>query len=200
MTTASPEFAGPRRSIASFGSYEDAQRTVDMLADRRFPVERVAIIGTGLRLVEVVTGRLTIWRVALAGAATGAWIGLLVGLVFWIVSPWALGAVLSGVLVGLVFGAFWGAIAHALTRGRRDFASLRGLEADRYDVVVDESHAEEALRVLSGPTTPDGVARDGVGTGAMPPDPATTDRPAAHRAGTSGSTSTNGPSYRDDRL
>jgi hypothetical protein len=119
-----------------------------MLADRGFPVEHVTILGRDLRLVEKVLGRLTTWRAALAGMATGAWFGLLVGIIFWVVSPWALGAVLWGVLFGALWGAIWGALAHALTSGGRDFASVSALDAAAYDVVVDAGHADEAMRVL----------------------------------------------------
>ena len=61
-----------RRTIASFDDYADAQRAVDRLSDEGFPVERVSIVGTGLRYVEDVTGRLTTGRAALMGATQGA--------------------------------------------------------------------------------------------------------------------------------
>jgi hypothetical protein len=137
MTTASRHGAPTRRLIASYDSYEDAQRAVDTLSDRGFPVDRVAIVGSDLHLVEQVTGRLTV----------------LIGLVFWAVSPWTVSAVLSGLIAGLVFGAFWGAVAHALTGGRRDFASIRGIQASRYEVMVNEPDAEAAVRILTGTTT-----------------------------------------------
>jgi hypothetical protein len=136
------------RVIGSYPSYLDAQRVVDQLADAKFPVEHVSIIGNDLRLTERVVGRLTVGRAALAGLATGAWLGLFIGFVFWIVSPWAPEAVLSGVLLGALFGAVWGAVAHLLTGGRRDFASVSGLEAATYNVVVDESHYADAMRLL----------------------------------------------------
>ena len=63
-----------------------AQRAVDYLSDNQFPVERTAIVGTDLRLVENVLGRLTTGRAALAGAASGAWFGLLFGLLIGIFS------------------------------------------------------------------------------------------------------------------
>jgi hypothetical protein len=153
MTTASRHGAPARRLIASYETYEEAQRAVDTLSDRKFPVDRVAIVGSDLHLVEQVTGRLTVWRAALAGAATGGWIGLLIGLVFWVVSPWSVGAVVSGLVAGLIFGAFWGAVAHAFTGGRRDFASVRGIQASRYDVMVDDPDAEAATRILSATGT-----------------------------------------------
>ena len=59
MTTASPESGTLRRLVGSYERYDDAQRAVDTLSDRRFPVERVTIVGSDLRLVERVTGRLT---------------------------------------------------------------------------------------------------------------------------------------------
>ncbi|HEX6754569.1 MAG TPA: general stress protein [Mycobacteriales bacterium] len=168
MTTASPQSTSPqsgtlRLRVASYDRYADAQRAVDMLSDHKFPVDHVTIVGTDLRLVERVTGRLTVARAALLGAVTGLWIGLLVGLVFVIVSPWTVAPIVTGVLFGLGFGALWGAIAHALTGGRRDFASLQALEAARYDVLVEEAYAEDAVRLLG---------RRPADTGA----PATTDR------------------------
>jgi hypothetical protein len=41
-----------RRVVASFPEYAQAQRAVDYLSDEKFPVERIAIVGEGLRLVE----------------------------------------------------------------------------------------------------------------------------------------------------
>jgi hypothetical protein len=139
------------RVIGSYASYEEAQAVVDTLSDRMFPVEHIAIIARDLHLVEQVTGRLTIWRAALAGAAIGAWFGLLIGLVFWIVSPWELGAMLSALPLGIVFGACWGAAAHLASGGRKDFSPLRAVSASRYEIVVDTPYAEDALRVLGSP-------------------------------------------------
>jgi hypothetical protein len=98
-----------------------------------------------------VTGRLTVLRAGLAGAVTGAWIGLFVGLIFSIVSPWVFAPLLWSIVLGIVFGALWGALAHAMTFGRRDFSSLRGMEASRYEIVVDSPYVEDAQRVLTSP-------------------------------------------------
>ncbi|HEY3436197.1 MAG TPA: general stress protein, partial [Actinotalea sp.] len=65
--------------IASYPTYLEAQKAVDHLSDKAFPVQHVTIVGTDLRMVERVTGRLTYSRVALAGLASGAWFGLFVG-------------------------------------------------------------------------------------------------------------------------
>jgi hypothetical protein len=144
-----PRADRPRVTIAAYPDYESAQRAVDFLSDNRFPVDRTAIVGTDLRLVETVLGRLTTLRAALYGALTGAWFGLLIGLLFGIfaVSGW-LAVVLTGVLIGALWGAIFGAIAHALTGGRRDFTSYRSIEASEYAVIVDAEHAAEASRLL----------------------------------------------------
>ncbi|MCX0277666.1 hypothetical protein NLM24_45275, partial [Nocardia zapadnayensis] len=46
-------------------SYDQAQRLVDQLSDAGFPVEHVRLVGTDLRLVEQVTGRMTYGKAAL---------------------------------------------------------------------------------------------------------------------------------------
>src|SRR5213596_3096358 len=68
-------------TIARYATYLEAQRAVDFLSDQAFPVQFVTIVGTGLRMVERVTGRLTYPKVAGAAALSGAWFGLFVGLV-----------------------------------------------------------------------------------------------------------------------
>jgi hypothetical protein len=67
-------------TVAQFDDYDSAQRAVDRLSDDGFPVEKLDVVGSDLRLVERVTGRLTRMRAAGAGAASGLWLGLLFGL------------------------------------------------------------------------------------------------------------------------
>jgi hypothetical protein len=142
-----------RRTIASFDDYAEAQRAVDRLSDEGFPVERVTIVGTGLRYVEQVTGRVTTGRAALMGAAQGAMLGALFGLVFGLIftidpDPALVLLVLYGLVTGAIVGALLGAIAHAATGGTRDFASVAGMQADRYEVVVDDDLADKAASIL----------------------------------------------------
>jgi hypothetical protein len=141
---------GPTVVVTAYPDYASAQRAVDYLSDNKFPVERTAIVGTDLRLVENVLGRLTTARAALAGAASGAWFGLFIGLLLGIFSNsnW-LGVVLFGLLVGAVWGAVFGAIAHAATGGRRDFASRSSLQASQYAVLADAEVAEQARQLLT---------------------------------------------------
>jgi hypothetical protein len=160
MSTPFPADSGTRsqgRVVASFKTYEEAARAVDRLAELDFPVDRVAIVGQGVKLVERVTGRITAGRAALqgalAGSVTGALIGWLFGLFDWfqplVHSLWL---TIDGFWFGALAGALIGLLAYALTRGRRDFASWRSLEADRYDVLVDDGVADEAERLLGAET------------------------------------------------
>jgi hypothetical protein len=63
--------APPRRAVAPVATYTEAQRVVDYLADKKCPVDRIAIAAEGRRLVERVTGRLTWGNAALNGAVGG---------------------------------------------------------------------------------------------------------------------------------
>ena len=74
-------------SLGVHDSYEEAQRAVDYLSDHEFPVQDVLIVGTDLKQLERVTGRLTRGRVIGAGALSGAWLGLFVGTIFALFDP-----------------------------------------------------------------------------------------------------------------
>ncbi len=141
----------PRTTVAAYGSYQEAERAVDFLSDREFPVERAAIVGTGLKTVEEIAGRLTTGRAALLGAGQGAMIGLLFGLLFGIffTGPDFLGVVLYGLVAGVLFGAIFGAIGQAAQGGRRDFASVRSMQAERYELQVDDEVSARAKQLLA---------------------------------------------------
>ena len=138
-------------TVARYDSYPQAQAAVDYLSDEGFPVQDLDILGSDLRLVERVTGRLTTGRAALACGSSGAWFGLFMGLLFGLFTTghawlWLLAA---GLLFGALAGAGLGFAAHALTRGQRDFASIRSITALRYDLIARGGHAEQA-RVMLG--------------------------------------------------
>src|SRR5919107_2379346 len=138
--------------VGSYDSYEQAQRAVDFLSDEKFPVENVTIIGSDLRQIEQVTGRLTTGRAIAAGAAGGAWWGLFVGLLLGIFATdgaaW-FGSILTGLLIGLVFGALFAALGYSATQGKRDFTSTSTVVASRYDIMCNPSRAEEARAHLA---------------------------------------------------
>lgn len=143
------------QSLAVYDKYEDAQKSVDFLSDQEFPVQNCMIVGTDLKQVERITGRLTNGRVATLGAVSGLWLGLFVGLIFSFFGEDSavLPMILSTALLGAVFGAVWGLVGFLATRGQRDFSSVTAVVATRYEVLVEHKHlaaAQEILRRLPG--------------------------------------------------
>lgn len=134
--------------LASFTSYLEAQRAVDFLSDEEFPVQHVTIVGTDLRMVERVTGRLTYARVALAGALSGAWFGLFVGLLLTMFSDEP-ASLLPAIAIGVGFGMLFGVISFMFTGGKRDFTSSSQIVAATYAVLCRAEHAGEARRILA---------------------------------------------------
>lgn len=139
------------QSLAVYDDYAAAQKTVDFLSDKEFPVENLMIVGTDLKRVERITGRLTWGRVALGGILSGLWLGLFVGLIFslFVDEDW-LAMVGSTVLLGAVFGLVWALIGYAFTRGDRDFSSVTQVVATRYEVLVEHKVAAQARELLAG--------------------------------------------------
>ncbi|GAA2010077.1 hypothetical protein JL107_16970 [Nakamurella flavida] len=139
-----------RTHLLETRSYKEAESVVDRLSDAGFPVEHVRIVGTGIRSVEQVTGRMTKGKAALAGAASGAWFGLFLGLFFGLFSisgNW-FGLLVFGLAIGALWGAVFGYVGHLATGGRRDFSSVRALEAERYIVEVDGGYSLQAREIL----------------------------------------------------
>jgi uncharacterized membrane protein len=150
-----PSERDSRRVVASYDSYVEAQRAIDYLSDEEFPVERVSIVAEDLRFVEQVTGRKGYGQAALQGAGSGAVVGVFFGFflgLFSLIDPVisALVVALYGLVFGAIVGAIAGLISHALSGGQRDFSSVGGMEASRYNVMADEEVAEEASRLLAG--------------------------------------------------
>lgn len=140
------------RSLGVFDTYEQAQRVVDYLSDNEFEVHNVAIVGTELRSVERVTGRLTRRRVAIAGASSGFWIGLFVGIAFSLfATKGQIGFLITTPLLGAAFGLIWSQLGFtAMTRGgARDFASVSQIVATKYEVLVEHKLAERARELLT---------------------------------------------------
>ncbi|MGH8938125.1 MAG: general stress protein [Actinomycetes bacterium] len=143
--------------VGTYDTYAEAQRAVDFLSDEQFPVQQVSIVGSGLRMVENVTGRLTRGRAALAGAASGAWFGLFVGILLSLFAENGTNAfllVLSAILYGAAFGAVFGFVGHALSGGRRDFTSRSRIVSSQYELVCVWAEADKAREVLARLDTP----------------------------------------------
>ncbi|OKL53435.1 hypothetical protein BSZ39_09485 [Bowdeniella nasicola] len=136
--------------LASFDTYLAAQEAVDALSDAQFPVQHTSIIGTDLKMVERIIGRLTLTRASMAGAGTGAWLGLMYGILMWIVMPeGAFAALAAGLIIGVIMGAVFGAVSYLMTQGRRDFTSSSQVVAQHYAVICDPEHAGKAREILS---------------------------------------------------
>ena len=138
------------QSLAVYDDYAAAQKAVDFLSDEQFPVENCMIVGTDLKRIERITGRLTTGRVALGGLASGAWLGLFVGVLFTIFTDESfVVTVVSTVIFGALFGLIWAMIGYAMTRGQRDFQSVTQVVATRYEVLVEHKVAAQARELLA---------------------------------------------------
>ncbi|MST33828.1 hypothetical protein GHK86_14010 [Acidimicrobiaceae bacterium USS-CC1] len=139
-------------TVASFATYLEAHAAVDRLAVAGFPVEEVEIVGSGLRTVERVTGRLSVAGAAARGAGSGAWVGLFVGLLVGLFTygPAWIGLILGGLVIGAVFGAVLGLVAGWEARRHGEFSSLQSVVATRYDVITLDGRASDARAALGG--------------------------------------------------
>ncbi|MFE6969350.1 general stress protein [Isoptericola sp. NPDC057653] len=158
--------------VAAYDTYLEAQQAVDYLSDHKFAVEHVTIVGTDLRMVERVTGRLTYGRVALAGALSGAWFGFFVGLLLSLFGGTTAGGVLLVAIgLGAGFGLLFSVLSYALTGGRRDFTSSSQIVASTYAILCATEHAGDARSMLLESPGGLGKARRG-STAAAPVVPA----------------------------
>lgn len=149
--------------VASYGTYEEAQRAVDLLSDRNFPVEGLSIVAHGIQLVERVTGRFRYPQALIQGVIGGALLGAVFGFIFGLFSwiePLVSGLALAtyGLLFGGILGGVLGLLVHLTRPGRRDFASVTAFEADRYDLMADAAVVDEARLALSEADRPQQAA------------------------------------------
>ena len=139
------------QSLAVYDDYAAAQKSVDFLSDAEFPVDQLMIVGTDLKRIERITGRLTWGRVALGGIASGLWLGVFIGLVLTLFTTSNLWEVLlSTAFLGATFGLVWALVGYAFTHGQRDFSSVTQVVATRYEVLVENKHAARARELLAG--------------------------------------------------
>ena len=137
-------------SLGVYERYEQAQKAVDFLSDNEFPVQNCLIVGTDLKQIERVTGRLTIGKVAVGGLLSGIWLGLFVGLIFSLFGDdGALAVILSTMMFGAIFGLAWALAGYFATRGQRDFTSVTQVVATRYEVLVEHKYAEQGRQLLA---------------------------------------------------
>ena len=138
------------QSVGIFNSYADAQKAVDYLADERFPVQNLAIVGTDLKSVERVLGRKSWSTVLSQGVSSGISTGLLVGIVMLIfANPPSVALMLVTCLaIGIAIGLTFAAVGYAMTRGKRDFTSVTQTVATKYEVLCEHKVAVQAREML----------------------------------------------------
>ncbi|WP_433728733.1 hypothetical protein ACQP2Y_15660 [Actinoplanes sp. CA-051413] len=135
-------------SVQEFGSFREAERMAGRLSEAGFPVQRVRVVGTGLR-AEPATARPDKTgpdkagrhktRAALLGAGLGAWLGMLTGLVLglFIAGPAWLSVLLGGLLIGAFLGGLTGLLTHWAVDKRTDHAGTSVIRVQRFAVEVD---------------------------------------------------------------
>lgn len=138
------------QSVGIFNSYADAQKAVDYLADEKFPVQNLAIVGTDLKSVERVLGRKSWSTVLSSGVSSGISTGLLVGLVMLIFTRPAsvLVLLLTCLAIGVAIGLAFAAAGYAMTRGKRDFTSVTQTVATKYEILCEHKVAVQAREML----------------------------------------------------
>ena len=139
--------------VAVFPRYRDARAAVAFLADRRFPIVRMALVARDMRVMGRTMRSAGYEAAALAGAIPGATAAALMGVVLTmlvsITPAMAGGAIaLAGVAVGTVVGVVVGVVLHALSRAERDAAEPL-LRAERYELVAEPDVADAARQLLT---------------------------------------------------
>lgn len=156
-------------TVASFPTYEAAQKAVSSLIAGEVPAKEIAIVGQGLRSIERVTGRLGYATAARQGAINGVLLGLLFSAFVVLGTPSVpIQAFVGIIFVGIAIGMLLSIITYSLIRRRRDFASVMQVVADHYEVTVLGSSIHRA-RELLGPQSM--TARPPVAVDDAPPQP-----------------------------
>ena len=140
------------QSVGIYNSYADAQKAVDYLADEKFEVQNLAIVGTDLKSVERVLGRRNWGTVITQGMQSGISTGLLVALVMLIFAqPGSFLLLLAvSLAIGIALGIGFNAAAYAMSRGKRDFTSVSQTVATKYEVLCEHKVAAQAREMLQG--------------------------------------------------
>ncbi len=137
------------QTLASFTTYEAAQKAVSSLIAADVPARDIAIVGQNLRSIERITGKLGYATAARQGAINGLLLGLLFSAFFVLGSPSVPISAFVGVLfVGIAIGMLLSIVTYSFVRRRRDFASVVQVVADHYEVAVADASASKARQVL----------------------------------------------------
>lgn len=136
-------------TVASFTDYARAQKTVSALVAAEVPARDIAIVGTGLRSIERVTGRLGWATAARSGALNGILLGIFFAAIIMIGAPDVPLQLFAGVLfVGIALGMLLGLVSYSFVRRRRDYASIVQVTAEHFEVTVLAKSAHKARQAL----------------------------------------------------
>jgi hypothetical protein len=142
-------------AIAEFTEYAAAVDHVDQLIRHEFPAAMVAIVGSDLKSVERVRGRLSYGRVAIQGLISGSWIGLLIAL-FLPAPSSAASATASftvstgaAIVIGAGIGMLLNILRFSFSRNRHEFSSTSAVVAAKYEVVVPHPLVEQAKKAIA---------------------------------------------------
>lgn len=138
------------QSVRVYDKYADAQKAVDFLSDKEFPVQNLCIVGTDLKQVERVLGRRTWGTVILQGVTSGVSMALLFALLALLFFPQQnfLALILIALLIGISISVIMQGIAYALSGGRRDFNSVTQTIATKYEILSEHKVAQQARDLL----------------------------------------------------
>lgn len=140
-------------TVGNFSTYAAAVDCVDQLIRHEFPAPMVAIVGSDLRTVERVKGKLSYGRVAIQGLITGSWLGLLVSL--FLTPPSTSSATGAGIstgaaiFIGAGLGMLLNIVRFSVTRRSHEFTSGSAVVAASYDVVVPHPLADQAKKAIA---------------------------------------------------
>ena len=143
--------------VAEFAQYLEATQFVEKLIRQNFPAGAIAIVGSDLRTVERIRGKLSYARLALSGAITGSWLGLIYGILFAgtsagtdVTNPAQYAGVMQAIIVGAGLGMLFNVIRFSMSKNKRGFVSQSSFVASKYQVQVPaalSAQAKEAAAV-----------------------------------------------------
>ncbi len=139
------------QSVGIFNTYDEAQHVVDHLADARFPVQNLCIVGTELKSVERVLGRLSWGTVIGAGVQSGLSTGLMITLVLWLLMPNTnfIVLLLYALGIGIGIGILMAALGYWMSQGKRDFRSVSQTVATKYELLAEHKVAGQARELIA---------------------------------------------------
>lgn len=143
--------------VGQYRNYVEAAAVVERLIEADFPATQISIVGSDVKLVERVRGRLGYGKVAYSGAITGIWMGLIFAILIGAgVEVSATGEVsynptefVAAIVIGAGIGMLINILRFAMTKNRRGFLSMTQSVAANYEVIVPDSEAALATKALS---------------------------------------------------